>query len=113
MEQVFNNGSAGDTRQILVRIKDGYIEFFFYDQYLRQLNWINEETERRLESGEEELTEEEKGNNSFYWFGTDEWVKDKTQRLDRPDNWHQHMGRKNWFTKEMADFINKVTPPYL
>jgi hypothetical protein len=109
MEKVFNNGSVGDARQILVRITGGYIEFFFYDQYLRQLNWINEETERRLESDEEELTEEEKGNHSFYWFSSDEWTKDKTQRLDRPDNWHKHMERKNWFTKEMADYINKFT----
>lgn len=107
MEKVFENGSKGDTRQILIRIKDGTIWFYFYDQYKRELNYINEEIERRNETGENELTEEEKHINEFYWIGLDDWISDKTNRLDRPDNWHQHMREKNWFTEEMAVFINK------
>lgn len=108
MQQVFNNGSNGDNRQILIKINDGYVEFFYYEQYLLQLKWIEEETERRLEYNGEELTEEEAGNHSFYWMGLEEWINDKTQRLDRDDNWHKHMRRKNWFTEEMADFINQA-----
>ena len=38
-----------------------------------------------------------------------EWIKDRTERLDRGDNWHTHMKEKNWFTKEMEDFINSKT----
>ncbi len=49
MEKVFKNGNSarGDNRDILIKIKDGYIEFFFNDQYLRQAKWVEEETERR------------------------------------------------------------------
>lgn len=109
-EAVFSNGSKHDSREIMIRINEDYIEFFFYEQYLRQKEWIENETERRFQCGEEELTEDEAGNHNFYWFGKNDWKRDKTERLDRPDNWHKHMERKTWFTKEMTDFINKNTP---
>ncbi len=108
-EEIFNNGSEHDKRRIMIRINNGYVEFFFYDQYLRQKQWIEEETERRFQDGEDELTEDESGNHNFYWFGVDEWVKDKTERQDQNDNWHKHMRRKNWFTLKMEDWINENT----
>lgn len=108
-QKVFNNGNGSD-RDIMIRIEDAFIAFYFYEQYLRQEAWIDEETENRLQNGMEELTEDEKGNHEFYWIPKDDWKRDKTQRQDRPDNWHNHMNHKNWFTQEMADFINKNTP---
>lgn len=107
-EAVFSNGSNHDNRKIMIRINDD-IEFFFYDQYLRQKQWIEEETERRLQCGEDELTEDEESNNSFYYILKQDWISDKTERLDREDNFHTHMMRKTWFTKEMKDFIDKST----
>lgn len=55
------------------------------------------------------MDDEEKEVNGFYWIGVDDWVNDKTNRLDREDNWHKHMKRKNWFTEDMAEFINNNT----
>lgn len=109
MQKVFSNGNEKDGRYILVSVNKDYIEFFFNQQYNRQLEWISNENERRSQVGEDELTEDEKCNDSFYWMGTEDWVSDKTQRLDRSDNWHKHMARKAWFTKEMADFIHSNT----
>ena len=104
MRRTFSNGSQHDTRDIDIEIKDGMICFYFTEQYHRQKQWIQEEIERR---GEDDLDEDEKGNHEFYWFASEEWEKDKTQRLDRGDNWHTHMKEKNWFTEDMANFLNK------
>ena len=109
MQKVFANGSKHDSRDILIEIKDGYIEFFFNEYYLRQQQWIKEETERRFEEGQDELGEDEKGNHSFYWIGADEWHKSKTENLDRGDNWHTHMKEKNWFTPQMEKFMDDNT----
>lgn len=43
-EAVFSNGSKHDSREIMIRINEDYIEFFFYEQYLRQKEWIENET---------------------------------------------------------------------
>lgn len=49
------------------------------------------------------------GMREFYSIPIPEWVGDKTQRRDRPDNWHFHMAEKNWFTESMKNFINENT----
>lgn len=110
-EGVFKNGSSnrGDTRDIMIRIEDEHICFYYYENYLRQKEWIEKETERRIEEGEEPLTQDESANHEFYWIDKDHWIKDATERQDRDDNWHTHMERKSWFTSEMKKFINQNT----
>ena len=111
IQGIFENGNShrGDTRQIMIRIEDGVISFYFYEQYLKQQNWIDGEAQRRFECGEEELTEEEKGNHEFYWIDASDWHKSKTENLDRGDNWHTHMNEKAWFTEEMEKFLDLNT----
>lgn len=109
MEKVFENGNERDGRTIMIKIKKDVIEFFFYDKYRSQEEWIKEETERRFENGEDELYDDEKEIYSFYWIPIREWVKDKNDRLDRPDNWHTHMKEKAWFSHSMEKFINENT----
>ncbi len=109
MQKVFTNGSEHDNRDIMIEIKDGYIEFFFNDYYLKQSKWIEEETQRRLDEGGEELTDDEAGNHGFYWMSADDWRKSKTENLDRADNWHIHMNQKNWFTPSMEKFMDDNT----
>lgn len=106
MQQVFANGSNADTRDILIIISDEVIEFFFKEYYDRHNQWLSSQEEN---GNIEYLDEDEKANNGFYWIDKQHWIKDKTERLDRPDNWHKHMAHKMWFTGEMADFINKAT----
>lgn len=48
-------------------------------------------------------------DREFYDIPKYSWIEDKTDRLDKKDNWHLHMQRKNWFTKEMKDFIDSNT----
>ena len=103
MRKTFNNGSKHDSREIYIEIKGGVFSFYFTEQFKRQQNWIEEEIERR---GGDDLEEDEKGNHEFYWFAAEDWESDKTNRLDREDNWHRHMRHKNWFTEEMANFLN-------
>jgi len=106
MQKIFKNGSKGDNRRILIDIKDGTIWFYFYDQYVRELNYIKEEEQRRQECGEPELTQEEKCVHEFYWIDAHDWNKSKTENLDRGDNWHNHMTEKAWFTEEMENFLD-------
>lgn len=103
MRKEFNNGSAHDKRNIDIEINDGIVSFYFSEQYKKQQKWIEYEIENR---GEDNLDEDEKGNHEFYWFDLGDWERDKTERLDREDNWHTHMNQKNWFTQEMANFLN-------
>lgn len=105
MEKVFANGNHRDTRFILIKVDSEHIEFFFNEDYLRQLEWIENETENRMG---EPLSDEEKENSGFYWIGSDDWIADANgAREGRPDDWLTHMNEKNWFTSEMADFIDK------
>lgn len=110
-EGIFTNGNSGrgDTRDIMIIIEDEFISFYFHEQYLRQKAWINEEIERREEVNEEPLNQDELANHEFYWIPKEDWIRDKTQRLDRGDNWANHMSHKNWFTKEMKKFIDDNT----
>lgn len=45
-------------------------------------------------------------DREFYSIPTNEWISDKTDRLDREDNWHTHMMSKTWFNNDMKNFIN-------
>jgi len=112
MQKVFENGSEGDNRGILIVISEELIEFYYYKQFLYHRNWVKEETKKRIENSQEDLTEDEIADNTFYWIDKQNWINHKTQMLDRPDNWHNHMSRKRWFTSEMAKFMNENTPPY-
>lgn len=106
MEKIFANGNNEDKRDILIKINDVNIEFFFYDQYKRQNNYI-QEMEEKYRNGEcDKLEDEQKQIYGFYWINTYEWKHDKTNKLDREDNWHTHMKRKRWFTSNMEDYIN-------
>lgn len=108
MEQVFENGSDHDTRDILIKIDAELICFYFNEQYRLRQNWINEEREKRIESGEEDLTDDEQSNHEFYWIPIDQWKSDrKDTRQGRGDNWHYHMNKKSWFSSEMYEYIEK------
>lgn len=105
MEQVFANGNNRDGRDILIKIDSEHIEFFFNEDYIRQVAWIENETENRMG---EPLDEDEKANHGFYWIGSDDWISDANgARKYRPDDWLTHMKEKNWFTNGMANFIDK------
>ena len=97
----FKNGN-GSTRSIVIEITENYIEFYFLQDLKRHKEFIE-----YMDSIEQEISEDEKTCNTFYYIPKEEWIKDKTQRLDREDNWNIHMYEKNWFTKEMELFINK------
>lgn len=99
-QKVFKNGNDWDSRKILIQISEGYIEFFFEEQYNRKKSWILEETERRNECGEEPLTEDELSNSNFYWIMIDDWIIPER-------GFEDHMSRKSWFTNEMKNFLNK------
>lgn len=109
MQKLFANGNRNDKRDILIKIEDGTIWFYFHEQYKRELNYILREEERRQENGEPELSEEEKHINEFYWVDAQDWHKSKTEYLDRSDNWHNHMNEKNWFSSEMETFLDLNT----
>ena len=106
MKQSFSNGNKNDNRDIDIEIQNGAISFYFTKQYNRQKQWVEDEIENR---GYDDLGEDEKANNPFYSILSRHWVEDKTNRLDRGDNFHNHMREKNWFTKDMEDFLNENT----
>lgn len=108
MEKVFTNGNPKDGREIMIRIDENSIEFFFYEQYVRRQNWIEEQKEKEYNLGNY-LADEDLENLGFYWINKNDWVSDRTERLDREDNWHFHMKEKNWFTDEMEKFIDNNT----
>ena len=49
----------------------------------------------------------QEGNREFYSIPVSDWVRDLTERLDREDNWHNHMMVKTWFSEPMKSFINQ------
>lgn len=67
-------------RPVTIKVEDGWIRFLFPKE----------------------------GNREFYAIPVDHWTEDYTTRLDREDNFHNHMMRKNWFSKEMYCFINEA-----
>jgi hypothetical protein len=68
-----------NKRAINIKINEDYITFHFKDE----------------------------GDREFYYIPKTDWINDKTEILDREDNWHFHMKEKVWFTNEMESFINK------
>lgn len=102
MQKVFKNGTKHDNREILIIIDSDHIEFFHNENYEYQLNWLKEQEDNW---NFENLSDDQKANNGFYWIFVDDWKEDRTMRLDREDNWHRHIRTKNWFTEEMYDFI--------
>ena len=103
MQKVFKNGTKHDYREILIIVNEMHIEFFYNEYYERQNAWLKEQEEN---GNYENLCDDEKANDGFYWIFTDDWKDDRTMRLDREDNWHRHIRTKNWFTEEMYDFID-------
>lgn len=103
--QQFTNGNSFDNRSIFIKVEKDVIAFYLEDR----IRYFNERqqylSENEIEVDDDESTEPE----TMYWIPKDEWVKDKTERQDRPDNWHTHMERKSWFTQEMKNYINQQT----
>ena len=97
IQQTFTCGKK--LRKMIIKITDEFIQFFYEDNYLMELNWIEEEIERRIESGEEELEEEELEPHEFYGFVKERWLVPQ-------ENFPSHMMEKLWFTEKMLDFIN-------
>lgn len=98
--QQFRNGNGSD-RDIYIKISDDAIEFYFVREYDRHYEWLAE-----MEENDTEVDDEQKEPYSFYYIMKDDWISDRTQRLDRGDNFHTHMKEKNWFTTEMYNYIN-------
>lgn len=80
MEKTFYH-HLNPTRPITVRINDDCITFHFKNE----------------------------GDREFYSIPKEEWVSDKTNRLDREDNWNRHMMEKTWFNNDMKTFLNENT----
>jgi hypothetical protein len=91
-------------RRVLIEITEKHIVFFDSDNLDRQAKWV----EQQIEDGYE-VSEEDKAIDEFYWVSIDDWNKDKTERKERGDNWHNHMNDKAWFTNEMYEWINRNT----
>ena len=95
--KVFTNGSTGDEREIMISVDDNGAEFFFYEYYNHQIEWLTEQEEN---GNIDNLSEDEKANNGFYFILKDDWIS-------RKDQWDNHMYQKRWFTKEMFSFLNE------
>jgi hypothetical protein len=101
----FNNGNDWDSRSISIKIDNDVISFYLEDRlryFSQRQQYI---LENEIEVDDDEPTEPE----TMYWIPKDEWIKDKTERQDRDDNWHKHMKRKSWFIQEMENYINQQT----
>lgn len=91
---------------VTIKIEGGYVIFYKTEDLIRHCNWLESLNDYELE----ELSNDEKICNDFYWLCADEWISDyKTTRQEpeRTDNWHRHIKTKNWFTDEMYNWINK------
>lgn len=102
MQNVFSS-----TRyDVTIKIEKGYVLFYKTEDLIRHSEWLSSLYDYELN----ELREEDKICNDFYWLGVDEWISDyKTTRQEpeRRDNWHRHIKTKGWFTEEMYNWINK------
>ena len=98
-QEVFENGTM-NNRNIIISITDDYIQFYFEKEYYRHIEWVKNEGEIREQNWENQLTEEESEPQEFYGFNAERWY-------DQRENFPEHMGRKNWFTMSMLNFINR------
>lgn len=48
------------------------------------------------------------GNREFYSIPIQEWVRDRTERQGREDNWHFHMKEKVWFNEDIKKYIDEI-----
>ena len=96
----FKNGNGSD-RDIYIKISDEFIDFYFVKEYDRHFQWLEE-----MEESFSHVDDDQKEPATFYWIGKQDWIRDRTERLDRDDNFHTHMKEKNWFTTEMYNYIN-------
>lgn len=94
IQQTFENGNF-NNRNVIIRIDDDYIYFYFEKDYFRHIEWLEN-------ADEDEFSEEEREPTEFYGFDRERW---KVAKEDFP----AHMMRKNWFTPNMRNFINKNT----
>lgn len=49
----------------------------------------------------------QEGGREFYSIPIADWLSDLTNRLDREDNWLNHMMEKTWFGEPMKQFISQ------
>jgi hypothetical protein len=106
MEQEFSSKNF----DITIRVSNGYIEFFKTQQVERHNEWLSSLEDWQIN----ELGDDQKQCNNFYWIGVDDWVSDyKTTRQEeeRTDNWHRHIKTKYWFTDEMYNWLNEMLLP--
>lgn len=62
MEKIFTDNQG---REVLIKKEDGYACFYNYQNYLHQKEWVEKETARRFEFGEDPLQEDEMRNDNF------------------------------------------------
>jgi hypothetical protein len=101
--QQFKNGNGSD-RDIYIKVSDDVIEFYFVKDYDRHYEWLSQMEEDCIE-----VYEEDKEPSTFYYIMRKDWISDRGNRLDRDDNFHNHMRTKNWFTQEMYNYIESQT----
>lgn len=97
----FTNGNGTDRSIYIDLCEVGYIDFYFVNDYDRQMQYILDMKEREIPIEEDDAVPQ-----PFYSIMKDYWIADTRERLDREDNFHYHMKQKNWFTQEMYDYIN-------
>lgn len=97
-----NEFKTPQGREVQIRIESGVISLYWVDAIQHQNNWI----EHQMELGHD-IDEQDMSVSAFYWILKRDWIADKTNRLDRQDNFHTHMKNKTWFTDEMYQWINK------
>jgi hypothetical protein len=103
IQKTFKGGYEREEHNRFTIIKnEAYFDFYFFDKldrHLQRLEYLRE-NEMPIEDEDLECSED-------YSIPILAWEIDKTERLDRGDNWHFHMEEKRWFTKEMAQWMNE------
>lgn len=93
-QETFKNGSKSD-RNIIIKITDDYIYFYFEREYFAHIEWV-------ASKDQYEIDQEEINPCEFYGFEKERW---NNSIFD----FHSHMNNKNWFTEKMLNFINENT----
>ncbi len=88
-------------REIIIKITDYYILFYYAKQVRMHEWWLLAQQENEIE-----ISEEDERVNEFYNIEKRAWINDFTNNVTREDNFHNHMRKKNWFTGEMYNFLN-------
>jgi hypothetical protein len=95
----FKNGNNTD-RDIYIKISSDEIKFYFVKDYDRHQEWLYEMQLSCVDVDEEDLVPP-----SFYYIEKKQWYAkvDSILAFDIKN----HMQGKNWFTKEMYEYINQ------